>query len=365
MELGFGRARVGCLAQREPMCPSLSLLIVTRTCKQLVKMLVSQMRAPNRAVCAVAQAKRQQTVARPVRTHAAATSDADVAKALSVPGSSALGALYQVRPGQVPSSTLGHVLPTTLAAIQEAKDVLLVSRRRQRRELLRRSIGDACTLMDRGSLAMHGARCPRSPCLATHPCPCACRPPWVHHQIRDTNGWCPYCERIVMYLEEKGIPYDSMLVDLRAKPEWWVSGCPCCGKEEGLGCGASPPDLGAAGTRHTPSQEGQARHPDVDAAAAAVPPRSLVAVPDCVRQPAALPPPCPAGTHPWCPPARCRRCACAAASRCCGRAKTSCWPWRRASPRHPPSCRRPAPKMSRCVSVWGAALPRCACLWGP
>lgn len=40
--------------------------------------------------------------------------------------------------------------------------------------------------------------------------------------FRDTNGWCPYCARVWLALEEKGIDYDSVLIDLYAKPDWWV-----------------------------------------------------------------------------------------------------------------------------------------------
>jgi hypothetical protein len=39
--------------------------------------------------------------------------------------------------------------------------------------------------------------------------------------FRDTNGWCPYCARVWLALEEKGIEYDSVLIDLYAKPDWW------------------------------------------------------------------------------------------------------------------------------------------------
>ena len=35
--------------------------------------------------------------------------------------------------------------------------------------------------------------------------------------FRDTNGWCPFCERVTLALEEKGIEYDTMLINLRDK----------------------------------------------------------------------------------------------------------------------------------------------------
>ncbi|GBG00177.1 glutathione S-transferase [Raphidocelis subcapitata] len=43
---------------------------------------------------------------------------------------------------------------------------------------------------------------------------------------RDTNSWCPYCARVWLALEEKGIDYDSVLIDLYAKPEWYSSMVP-------------------------------------------------------------------------------------------------------------------------------------------
>lgn len=38
---------------------------------------------------------------------------------------------------------------------------------------------------------------------------------------RDTNGWCPFCERVWVILRAKGIPYDEQLVSLQNKPEWY------------------------------------------------------------------------------------------------------------------------------------------------
>jgi len=38
---------------------------------------------------------------------------------------------------------------------------------------------------------------------------------------RDTNGWCPFCERVWLQLHAKGIPFREELVDLRDKPEWY------------------------------------------------------------------------------------------------------------------------------------------------
>ncbi|KAH8094080.1 glutathione transferase [Aureococcus anophagefferens] len=38
---------------------------------------------------------------------------------------------------------------------------------------------------------------------------------------RDTNGWCPFCERVWVALEKKGIPYDEVLINLQDKPDWY------------------------------------------------------------------------------------------------------------------------------------------------
>jgi hypothetical protein len=38
---------------------------------------------------------------------------------------------------------------------------------------------------------------------------------------RDTNGWCPFCERVWLQLQAKGIPYEEVLINLRDKPQWY------------------------------------------------------------------------------------------------------------------------------------------------
>jgi glutathione S-transferase len=38
---------------------------------------------------------------------------------------------------------------------------------------------------------------------------------------RDTNGWCPFCERVWVSLMEAGIPFDEVFVDLKDKPDWY------------------------------------------------------------------------------------------------------------------------------------------------
>lgn len=38
---------------------------------------------------------------------------------------------------------------------------------------------------------------------------------------RDTNGWCPFCERVWVILRAKCIPYDEQLISLQNKPSWY------------------------------------------------------------------------------------------------------------------------------------------------
>jgi len=38
---------------------------------------------------------------------------------------------------------------------------------------------------------------------------------------RDTNGWCPFCERVWLILRAKGIPYNEQLISLQKKPDWY------------------------------------------------------------------------------------------------------------------------------------------------
>lgn len=39
---------------------------------------------------------------------------------------------------------------------------------------------------------------------------------------RDTNSWCPFCERVWFALEEKGIPFATEFIDLNNKPKWYT-----------------------------------------------------------------------------------------------------------------------------------------------
>ena len=43
---------------------------------------------------------------------------------------------------------------------------------------------------------------------------------------RDTNSWCPFCERVWFALEEKGIPFEVEFIDLRNKPKWYTDMVP-------------------------------------------------------------------------------------------------------------------------------------------
>ena len=38
---------------------------------------------------------------------------------------------------------------------------------------------------------------------------------------RDVNAWCPFCQKVWMVLLEKQIPFDTVLIDLGNKPEWY------------------------------------------------------------------------------------------------------------------------------------------------
>ncbi|WP_417040671.1 glutathione S-transferase family protein [Cylindrospermopsis raciborskii] len=39
---------------------------------------------------------------------------------------------------------------------------------------------------------------------------------------RDTNSWCPFCERVWLALEEKEIPFVTEFIDLSNKPKWYT-----------------------------------------------------------------------------------------------------------------------------------------------
>eukprot|EP00550_Attheya_septentrionalis_P003176 CAMPEP_0198286150 /NCGR_PEP_ID=MMETSP1449-20131203/5290_1 /TAXON_ID=420275 /ORGANISM="Attheya septentrionalis, Strain CCMP2084" /LENGTH=492 /DNA_ID=CAMNT_0043983795 /DNA_START=15 /DNA_END=1493 /DNA_ORIENTATION=+ len=38
---------------------------------------------------------------------------------------------------------------------------------------------------------------------------------------RDTNGWCPFCERVWLCIRAKNLPYRERLINLQDKPEWF------------------------------------------------------------------------------------------------------------------------------------------------
>lgn len=39
---------------------------------------------------------------------------------------------------------------------------------------------------------------------------------------KDTNSWCPYCERVLFALEEKELPYQVEFINLGSKPQWYL-----------------------------------------------------------------------------------------------------------------------------------------------
>jgi len=43
---------------------------------------------------------------------------------------------------------------------------------------------------------------------------------------RDANGWCPFCERVWLQLEQKGLPYEEVLISLKDKPAWYLEMVP-------------------------------------------------------------------------------------------------------------------------------------------
>lgn len=43
---------------------------------------------------------------------------------------------------------------------------------------------------------------------------------------RDTNSWCPFCERVWFALEEKEIPFETEFIDLSNKPQWYIDMVP-------------------------------------------------------------------------------------------------------------------------------------------
>lgn len=47
------------------------------------------------------------------------------------------------------------------------------------------------------------------------------KPEAVLTLYRDTNGWCPFCERLLLTLNRKAIPYEEVLIDLYNKPQWY------------------------------------------------------------------------------------------------------------------------------------------------
>lgn len=53
-----------------------------------------------------------------------------------------------------------------------------------------------------------------------HKLPPDTKPPVLLY--RDTNSWCPFCERVWFALEEKQIPFETEFIDLSNKPKWYT-----------------------------------------------------------------------------------------------------------------------------------------------
>ncbi|MEH2458360.1 glutathione S-transferase family protein [Nostoc sp.] len=53
-----------------------------------------------------------------------------------------------------------------------------------------------------------------------HKLPLDTEPPVLLY--RDTNSWCPFCERVWFALEEKEIPFATEFIDLTNKPKWYT-----------------------------------------------------------------------------------------------------------------------------------------------
>ncbi len=51
-------------------------------------------------------------------------------------------------------------------------------------------------------------------------------PPPLVTLLRDTNGWCPFCERVWFALQIKNIPYEENLISLYDKPKWFLDMVP-------------------------------------------------------------------------------------------------------------------------------------------
>ena len=64
---------------------------------------------------------------------------------------------------------------------------------------------------------------------------------------RDTNSWCPCCERVWFALEEKEIPFATEFIDLSNKPKWFTDLVPTTrGSGSDRACLHEKPDLCAS-----------------------------------------------------------------------------------------------------------------------
>jgi len=70
---------------------------------------------------------------------------------------------------------------------------------------------------------------------------------------RDTHGWCPFAQRVWMALTHVGAPFETVFIDLRAKPDWYPATVPTS-KVPALFL-ATPEQLAAAGPAGVPVAE--------------------------------------------------------------------------------------------------------------
>ncbi|PWA75122.1 dehydroascorbate reductase 2 [Artemisia annua] len=55
---------------------------------------------------------------------------------------------------------------------------------------------------------------------------CVKAPPRSHATVTDANTDCPFCQRVLLTLLEKKLPYRTHLIDLDNKPEWFAEANP-------------------------------------------------------------------------------------------------------------------------------------------
>lgn len=98
-----------------------------------------------------------------------------------------------------------------------------------RDSVLKNGLADWDTLLEaaRAQTTARRVRRPgRSPSTAPIPTGLQTLPPGTVPPIvlyRDSNSWCPFCERVWFALEEKGLAFETEFIDLSNKPDWYVS----------------------------------------------------------------------------------------------------------------------------------------------